>query len=120
MVSSTPYWWEEAPPASPPQVAVQAKCDVVIVGAGYTGLSAGLTLARAGRRSRSSTGSVPARGPRRATAASPAATCGPATGRWSRKFGEARANAIQAEAKAAREDLAEFIARESDRLRVPR
>ena len=49
MVSSAPYWWEEAPPASPPQVAVQAKCDVVIVGAGYTGLSAGLTLARAGR-----------------------------------------------------------------------
>ena len=37
MVSSTPYWWEDAPPASPPQVAVQARGDVVIIGAGYIG-----------------------------------------------------------------------------------
>ena len=50
MVPTTPFWWEDAPPLSPPRVAVQARCDVVIVGAGYTGLSAGLTLARAGRQ----------------------------------------------------------------------
>ena len=62
---------------------------------------------------RSSTASGPARAPRPATAASPAATCGPATARWSAEFGEARAKAIQAEAKTAREDLAEFIAREA-------
>ena len=42
-MSSTPYWWEAAPPVAHAQVAVAAKCDVVIVGAGYTGLSAGLT-----------------------------------------------------------------------------
>ena len=47
MTSSTPYWWQEAPPTSLPIATVAAKCDVVIIGAGYTGLSAALTLARA-------------------------------------------------------------------------
>ena len=48
VIVSTPYWWESAPPVSPPKIDVRPKCDVLIVGAGYTGLSAGLTLARAG------------------------------------------------------------------------
>ncbi len=45
-----PYWWEAAPPRAedaPP--ALPKRVDVAIVGAGYTGLSAALTLARAGR-----------------------------------------------------------------------
>ena len=44
-----PYWWEAAPREAPTEVALPAKCDVAIIGAGYTGLSAALTLARAGR-----------------------------------------------------------------------
>ncbi len=45
----TPYWWDRTPrpeiPASdPPQTA-----DLVVVGSGYTGLSAALQVARAGR-----------------------------------------------------------------------
>ena len=44
-----PYWWEAAPPLSLPEAAVPAKADVAIVGAGYTGLVAALSLARAGR-----------------------------------------------------------------------
>ncbi len=45
-----PYWWE-ATPAEPAvsETTVPAKCDVAIVGSGFTGLSAALTLARAGR-----------------------------------------------------------------------
>ncbi|HEX6014800.1 MAG TPA: FAD-binding oxidoreductase [Geminicoccaceae bacterium] len=44
-----PYWWDEAPiaPAEADQ-ALPGRADVV-VGAGYTGLSAALALARAGR-----------------------------------------------------------------------
>jgi len=49
MVEALPYWWEAAAPPSPPPRPVEPRSDVVIVGAGYTGLSAGLTLARAGR-----------------------------------------------------------------------
>lgn len=43
-----PYWWEAAPrtPSSPPPRSV---CDVAIVGSGFTGLSAALTLVRNGR-----------------------------------------------------------------------
>jgi NADPH-dependent 2,4-dienoyl-CoA reductase/sulfur reductase-like enzyme len=47
-----PYWWEAAPREAPTDVALPARCDVAIIGAGYTGLSAALTLARAGRSAR--------------------------------------------------------------------
>jgi glycine/D-amino acid oxidase-like deaminating enzyme len=44
-----PYWWEAAPLEGPAEVALPSQCDVAIIGAGYAGLSAALTLARAGR-----------------------------------------------------------------------
>jgi len=44
-----PYWWDAAPREAQLDVALPAHCDVAIVGAGYAGLSAALTLARAGR-----------------------------------------------------------------------
>lgn len=44
-----PYWWDAAPRETPAEVALPAACDVAIIGAGYAGLSAALTLARAGR-----------------------------------------------------------------------
>jgi len=48
-MKTDPYWWDEAPRPVLPDVPLPAKADVVIVGAGYTGLSAALVLARAGR-----------------------------------------------------------------------
>jgi glycine/D-amino acid oxidase-like deaminating enzyme len=44
-----PYWWEAAPRRDYPVPALPASVDIAIVGSGYTGLSAALTLARAGR-----------------------------------------------------------------------
>ena len=44
-----PYWWDAAPRESPVDVALPSRCDVAVVGAGYAGLAAALTLARAGR-----------------------------------------------------------------------
>jgi glycine/D-amino acid oxidase-like deaminating enzyme len=46
---SEPYWWEAAPREPPIDVALPKRCDVAIIGAGYAGLSAALTLVRAGR-----------------------------------------------------------------------
>lgn len=46
----TPYWWEEAPRPQEEPERVPADADVAIIGSGYTGLSAALTLAKAGRR----------------------------------------------------------------------
>ena len=44
-----PYWWEAAPPAALPPATLPEKADVAVVGAGFAGLTAALTLARAGR-----------------------------------------------------------------------
>ena len=43
------YWLDDAPLADPPRTELPAEADVAIVGAGYTGLVAALTVARAGR-----------------------------------------------------------------------
>jgi glycine/D-amino acid oxidase-like deaminating enzyme len=48
-VKLQPYWWDEAPRPVLPDREVPSKADVVVVGAGYTGLNAALVLARAGR-----------------------------------------------------------------------
>jgi len=45
----TPYWWEGLPPP-PERAAPPARTDVAVIGGGFTGLSAALTLARAGRQ----------------------------------------------------------------------
>ena len=44
-----PYWWDAAPRPDLTSVALPGEVDVAVVGSGYTGLSAALTLARAGR-----------------------------------------------------------------------
>jgi len=44
-----PYWWEAAPRPATPDRAPPRQADIVIVGSGYTGLSAALVAARAGR-----------------------------------------------------------------------
>ncbi len=48
-VKFEPYWWEAAPPSVLTETALPQRADVAVVGAGYTGLSAALTLAREGR-----------------------------------------------------------------------
>ena len=44
-----PYWWEQAPRPKLPVINLPKRVDVAVVGSGYTGLNAALTLARAGR-----------------------------------------------------------------------
>lgn len=44
-----PYWWEASPRQALPEVVLPRHADAAIVGAGYAGLRAALTLARAGR-----------------------------------------------------------------------
>ena len=44
-----PYWWDGAPRPQLPPVTLPTRTDVLIVGSGYTGLSAALQTARGGR-----------------------------------------------------------------------
>lgn len=43
------FWWQDAPLLDREQQDVRAESDTVIIGAGYTGLTAALTLAKAGK-----------------------------------------------------------------------
>lgn len=44
-----PYWWEAAPRPKLEPEPLPKDCDLVVVGSGFTGLSAALTAARGGR-----------------------------------------------------------------------
>ncbi|HUF85775.1 MAG TPA: FAD-binding oxidoreductase [Thermohalobaculum sp.] len=46
---AAPFWHAAAPPEPPSNAAAPERAEVLIVGAGYTGLSAALALAEAGR-----------------------------------------------------------------------
>ncbi len=45
---TTPFWWEDYTPQSLPEIELPAKIRIAIIGAGYSGLSAALELARQG------------------------------------------------------------------------
>ncbi|WGR93484.1 FAD-dependent oxidoreductase [Bradyrhizobium sp. ISRA435] len=47
---AAPFWWRAAPPMAGPWPTPAERADVVVIGAGFTGLSAALVLARAGRQ----------------------------------------------------------------------
>src|SRR5581483_5986365 len=45
-----PYWWDAARPEPQPRRELPARADIVVIGAGFTGLRAALELARAARK----------------------------------------------------------------------
>lgn len=108
----TPYWWDAAPPRTLPPVPVATACDVAILGAGYTGLSAAITLARAGRSVQVFDKQRPGEGASTRNGGITSGNIRPSHATLVRRFGQARADGIFAEAKAAREDLYRFIAEE--------
>ena len=46
---TTPYWWERSPRPALPSTDLPGTVDVAIIGSGYTGLHAGIAVARGGR-----------------------------------------------------------------------
>src|SRR5690606_29683554 len=107
-----PYWWEAAPLLTLPKQDLPTRVDVLVVGAGYAGLSAALTLARGGRsvlvldRQRAGEGASTRNG---------GITSGNIRASHAelvRKLGKEWAMAIQAESKAARDDLKRFVEEE--------
>jgi glycine/D-amino acid oxidase-like deaminating enzyme len=47
-MKTTPFWWEEAEPQHGERSFDKTTCTALIIGSGYTGLSAAITLAEAG------------------------------------------------------------------------
>jgi glycine/D-amino acid oxidase-like deaminating enzyme len=112
VVKNVPIWWEDAPPLSIAPKPVAPSCDVAIVGAGYTGLSAAITLARAGRAVQVFDKMRAGEGASSRNGGIASGNLRPSLSQMIRRFGKERAMAMQAEAKAAREDLVQFIAQE--------
>jgi len=109
----TPWWWEAAEPASVDETRIDPSCDVVVVGAGFAGLSAAITLIRGGKSVQVFDADDPGR-------AASSRNGGMASGNLSfslsqmiSKFGADKARAFYAEGREARESLASFLADES-------
>jgi glycine/D-amino acid oxidase-like deaminating enzyme len=112
MKKNSVYWWEEAPLAALDRNPVPPSADVVIVGAGYTGLGAAIRLARAGRSVLVFDKQHPGEGASTRNGGITSGNVRPSHAELVRRFGDERANAILAEAKAAREDLYRFVSDE--------
>jgi glycine/D-amino acid oxidase-like deaminating enzyme len=85
------------------------KLDVLVVGAGYAGLSAGLVLAREGRSVAAFDAMDPGEGASTRNGGITSGTIRPDFATLARRFGEEKALAIELEGKAAREFLYDFI-----------
>jgi glycine/D-amino acid oxidase-like deaminating enzyme len=106
---STPYWWEAAPVRPLPPQPLAKKLDVAIVGAGYAGLSAGLVLARERRSVAAFDAMNPGEGASSRNGGITSGTIRPDYATITKRFGEEKAMAIEAEGKIAREFLYDFI-----------
>jgi glycine/D-amino acid oxidase-like deaminating enzyme len=109
---NTPFWWEEAPVRPLPRQPLATRLDVAIVGAGYAGLSAGLVLARGGRSVAAFDAMRPGEGASSRNGGITSGSIRPDPATIARRFGKAKADAIEAEGKIAREFLYDFIATE--------
>ena len=111
-MKDTPYWWEDAQPAAGPRPALPGRTDVAVIGAGYTGLSAALTLARAGR----SVVVLDAQAPGFGASSRNGGMCGdwlkPSFDTLARRYGRDRAVALIGEAREAFEFLPTFLTEE--------
>ncbi|HWX49340.1 MAG TPA: FAD-binding oxidoreductase [Roseomonas sp.] len=108
--STNPYWWEEAPlQEAGQQQPVAASADVAIVGAGFTGLAAAITLARAGRSVVVFDKQKPGEGASTRNGGITSGNLRLTLSQMTKRFGAERAQAIYLESAVAREDLYQFI-----------
>ena len=106
------YWWQERPPTSAPPAAWQDHVEIMIVGCGFTGLSAALTLARAGKRVVILERGLIGEGASTRNGGITSGNIRLSSDQLKRRFGTEKAQKFSDEAVLAREDLARFIADE--------
>lgn len=112
-MKETPWWWESAEPAPNASASVDDDCDVVIVGAGFAGLSAGITLARNGKSVQIFDADDPGRGASSRNGGMASGNLSYSITAMVSKFGADKARAFYAEGREARDDLAAFLTTES-------
>lgn len=110
--STDPYWWDAAPRPRLEPRPLPPRCDLVVVGSGFTGLSAALTAARGGRETIVLEAEVPGYGASTRNAGYVGRTLFHKFEPLIAKFGPERATRMQGEAVRAHHYLVELIARE--------
>lgn len=108
-----PFWWDAAEPPNLPRQDVDTTCDVVIVGAGYTGSAAALVLARAGREVQVFDRQRPGEGASTRNGGVMSGNLRYSLSKAIKKFGEHKGVELYREAHEARDDLWRFIREEN-------
>lgn len=108
-VKATPYWWDGCTFDPLPVRPLEATCDVAIVGGGYAGLTAAITLARAGLGVQLFDRQALGQAASSRNGGMASGSIRPGRADLVRRFGEARADAILLEGREAREDLRAFL-----------
>ena len=103
------YWWYEAPPRPAPKASWASATDVAIIGCGFTGLSAALTLARAGREVVILEKNLIGEGASTRNGGITSGNIRLSSRQLARRFGPERAQTFIDESVAARADLERFI-----------
>jgi glycine/D-amino acid oxidase-like deaminating enzyme len=111
-MKEVPYWWEEAPPTPGDTPAMPTSADVAVIGSGYTGLSAALTLARAGRSVVVFDSDTPGIGASSRNGGMLGSWLKPSLDTLTRRYGPEAARALFAESREAYDFLGRFIADE--------
>ena len=108
-----PYWWEHARPRAVETPELPARTDVAVIGSGYTGLSAALTLARADRSVLVLEAGIPGVGASSRNGGMLGYALKPSLDKLARRYGEKLAKALLTEAREAYDFLSRFIAEEN-------
>jgi glycine/D-amino acid oxidase-like deaminating enzyme len=112
MMKEEPYWWEHARPIAVETPTLPARVDVAVIGSGYTGLSAALTLARAGRSVIVFEAGVPGVGASSRNGGMLGHALKPSLGVLARRYGQRLAKALLIEAREAYDFLRHLVAEE--------
>jgi glycine/D-amino acid oxidase-like deaminating enzyme len=112
-MKETPYWWEQAPPTAGNAPVMPMSADVAVIGSGYTGLSAALTLARAGRSVVVFDSATPGIGASSRNGGMLGSWLKPSLEVLTRRYGPGVARALFAESREAYDFLGRFITEEN-------
>ena len=107
-----PYWWDASPRQPDTSVALPSSADVVIIGAGYTGLHAAVQTARAGLETVVVDAEAAGFGCSTRNGGQISTSVKPSYGTLTQRYGEDLAIGILKEGKASLDHVSDFVAEE--------